>query len=265
MFLNSGVPQSRSYTITSVSDFLVERSSLSELGTGVADVYRGQAEDKPLQPKIIRYLPEENHQGQRDVLRVFENMLLEEFQRQATPYLSSEPQNVLEWLAVGQHHGLATRLLDWAENPLTALFFAVQDDKKREKNGVVWLLTGIVLREIPRVSLLSNLDDFLEREIGTFIYYPKHINPRFISQQGCFTVESTGQKSPFYWYGLEEPVRGEGNYILTKFNIPAEIKPRIRTELDALGVNYHTLFPDLDGLSHKLNWLFETKSGWRQK
>jgi hypothetical protein len=189
-----------------------------------------------------------------------ESSLIEEFKRQSAFFLSTSttPHTDLEWLALAQHHGLATRLLDWSESPLTALFFAVEPTSLEEEaegsDAVVWAFTGLRIEGEQLRKNLDELDELVE-QVGIRIYFPSHISNRFVAQQGCFTVHSLRASE----LPLEEAFTAHKGcqYHLVKYIVPNSRREKIKEELYRLGTNYVSLFPDLDGLCRKLNWLIE--------
>ncbi|UCD52667.1 MAG: FRG domain-containing protein [Phycisphaerales bacterium] len=118
---------------THVIDSLLEYVKFLESECQEADIlFRGQRrEDHVLLPRIARLRLKKHVLGT-------EREMLHDFKRQAIPYLQISPENDWEWLAAAQHHGMATRLLDWTWNPLAALWFSVAGPARDGTNGVVW-------------------------------------------------------------------------------------------------------------------------------
>lgn len=186
----------------------------------------------------------------------YEEYLLDQFERRSTPFVKIIPRDKLEWIALAQHHGLPTRLLDWTESLLVALFFAIEDTEEKYSNddAVVWQYDGNILK--PQIlNTLQDIDTAIDAEFNN-IYFPYHTTSRMSAQQGCFTVHSL-----FGTFVKFNPLENDPRFAtqLYKFAIPANRKARIREELDKVGINEFTLFPDLNGLSRKLKREFKQK------
>lgn len=213
------------------------------------NVYRSQPSDCVLLPKLFRTWSKDHDPSGAD-LEALETRLLREFKRQAIPYIDTIPQNDLEWLALAQHHGLATRLLDWTESPLTALFFAIYDYDKNERDAEIWRLGGVSIPSLSFSSLSKYDSEISQGRI--YIYTPRHINPRISSQQGCFTVHPINDE----WHvplQKREIDDNEGIKVSKICSIPHTAKRHLLSELSELGIDHLSIFPDLEGLCRKLN------------
>lgn len=103
-----------------------------------------------------------------------------DWRHKAAAYLANLPENDWECLALAQHHGLATRLLDWSFNPLVATFFAVCEQPTCD--GAVYCYDPPVFVD-PKVMLLE------ARVIGAG-FEPRAISPRILNQRSAFTYHN---------------------------------------------------------------------------
>jgi hypothetical protein len=264
--MNPQIPVSE-FRIEKVSDFVGHL--VSEWGIDTKTVYRGQIQDWELRPKFSRFgrdyltLLEAAHREEYidRPLAKLERDVLEKFQKLASPYLKAIPHNQLEWIALAQHHGLPTRLLDWTENPLVALYFAVNDydedslgtsgEDSESKDGVVWMLTSHLFDS----SKLQSLEE-VEKAVAQNphrIYFPYHTSSRMSAQQGCFTIHLLGEGM-----GENKLLRSEYPPRIWKFVIPGPNKTQIRYDLNKIGINHFSVFSDLDGLGKQLSWELKT-------
>jgi hypothetical protein len=208
-------------------------------------LYRGQNKDVELLPKIFRNIILEG-----DGLIEIEKKMLKEFKIKGRAFLNFEPQNDFEWLAIAQHHGLKTRLLDWTENPLAALWFCIENKiELNNDDGVVWVFKPLDMDwHFFNELEIKNVDPFNIN--STKIYRPPYISKRIIAQSGVFTIHNFILKD-----NKAIPLEKEDYYknSFTKIRIIHEFFNTIRKNLINCGIHSATLFPDLDGLSKLLN------------
>ena len=233
--------------------------------------FRGQPVDKPLTPRLYR----------EDYASHTENDLVQRF-RMRSPAFGKTPQydRIDEWLFLMQHSRLPTRLLDWTDGALIALFFAVYEMNEvknpKEICPVVWMLNPIILnkninsinKEYLPLSWIGhdfsqpcmpacplNIKGAFENDEVGLIFpvalMPQHVHKRVNAQRSCFTVHGKMKESIDVLYKNDTLVK-DGYLKKYTISIGSEDRENMLRELQLFGISYSTLFPDLDGLSEDL-------------
>jgi hypothetical protein len=231
------------YEVTSVSSFLsiVEQAKEIELKKGNSSdfIFRGQQCDLPLIPRIRRLHPKVPD------LAELEKLMLADFERQMLLFTEREPHDKWDLLALAQHHGLPTRLLDWSFSALAALWFCVgrgpgRTDIGDMKNGVVWVFKTHVS---DFVSSENPGDPFAQKK--TRIFRPRFVSRRIMAQSGLFTCHKLLGQDGFVEFSKQREYKER----LIKIVIPGPVFSSLREQLGASGTTSLSLFPDLEGLA----------------
>lgn len=185
--------------------------------------------------------------------------------------------NIWNWIALGQHYGLPTRLLDWTFSPYVALHFSTEDLSKFDKDGAIWMVDfAAIIKYYPKnlqdklvndriFSLTSNelnteIGDNINKiykysldNINTMIFFePPSIDNRIINQYGLFSFMLDPNSDKLKWLEDKENV-------FKKIIIPQKLKWEIRDKLDQANVSERVIYPGLDGISKWLKRWYSEK------
>ncbi len=235
----------KTYDLTTFEQFL-DYCTGREYGCGHT-VYRGvtNATDHRLIPSVgrIKRLQED----QFYTLPQHERELLQAFKLRAIGAISIEPKNDWEWLALAQHHGLPTRLIDWTFSPLIAAYFATLPklDAQGDLAEPLAEWAGVyALHDCSYIAIEDHADPFAYDTPGLF--FPPHVTPRISGQGGLFSIQpDPGQE-------LQVSFEREDYRTITLFRFSRDTAKDIQKKLYLLGIRQSLLFPDLDGFSMEL-------------
>ena len=157
------------------------------------------------------------------------------------------------WLFLMQHYNYPTRLLDWTESALIALYFAVCQKQYHRESGKLWCLqpyklnlhfemNGIALPQLPDAHFLCQ-EAFLPKQHPTeriLAVIADHFDVRHLVQSAAFTIH--GIRTPLD----EHPDR---HNFLVNFEVPAKAKASLLDDLKSLWIRESYLFPDLEHLA----------------
>jgi hypothetical protein len=193
-----------------------------------------------------------------------EHRLIWIFQRKAQHFLEKVPEVVdtPQWMALMQHHGGPTRLLDFSWSPYVAAFFALESSVS---DAAVWAINAPKLgthaygphfphgdRPPSPEELLTSVG--LHGPNAVAIGEPYFKNRRVVSQSGTFAF-------PFDITHPLDEILSRREDVIVKLVLRAKLRRQALRELYRMNITYATLFPDLDGLARSL--AFELENHWK--
>lgn len=214
--------------------------NISLFDYGKYKLFRGESQDfdnTKLISKIGRANLESNHNN--DFNENHEIHLLNWFKNEAPKYVDVSILSDIEYLIIGQHYGLRTRLLDFTLNPLIALYFAVKDSADHD---------GFVYVSDESQDLLTS-SDITSKRLEEIIVD--------LNKEALFIIPTNSQKRISNQSGvlalIKEPKNRYTN-IESVFCIPAAKKKKMKSMLYKLNIHEETVFQNLDSLCQSLNY-----------
>lgn len=232
--------------------------------------FRGQSDAGwPLLSSLSRRLM--RTRVQREDWREREERAVRIFRRKAHFYLPDRTvlQDDLRCMALMQHHGAPTRLLDFTKSPYVAAFFAMEQCVDDGAAAVYALNTPWLWASAPRFDASLTYDAVDPRLEGNFGRYfavnewplvwfgePSEMDRRLVAQSGLLVmpgIVGCPLDELLLGYDCEAP-------LLEKLTLPGTLRAEALHALYRMNITQATLFPDLEGLARSI--AYELEEAW---
>jgi hypothetical protein len=198
-----------------------------------------------------------------------------EFQRGARNYLTKDetPGHLIEWLALMQHHGAPTRLLDLTKSPFIAAYFAFEQCIPQQEFVAVWGVNINYLKDRALEILSEEFEEALQQSKNLIneslfekIFYENNRSLVFPIEPFRMNKRYSLQQSIFISAGISDlPLMEQLNFLgkdmeraVIKIELPAIDQKRVLRDLLQMNLHRASLFPDLDGYASSLKLRYES-------
>lgn len=242
--------------ITSWSQFLQETTKFDQWA------FRGQPHaNLPLLSSLARRLNQ--LEAAQENWSLLEQRTIRVFKRKAHVHIQDQSalSNTFRCMAIMQHHGAATRLLDFTKSPFVAAFFALES--ATDDAAVYALNTPELWRRNPafdpaltRSTINPRFEENLEKYFLSNQYpiiwfgEPDEMDRRLVAQSGLFVVPGQLQLT------IDELLaqyQSDDQDLLVQLVLSKKMRQEAMRELYRMNITHASLWPDLDGLASSMN------------
>jgi hypothetical protein len=277
--INSGTKESKygySYVELAFENWKELRNYLiswNEKGLNIAEnfLFRGHSDSTwELEPSLERIRPDLEDNRQKEWYIAAEKRSIENYKRSIKLFIDDKENRFisniispLEWLAIMQHHGAATRLLDVTNSPLIAAFFASVDVNCITKERCIWAFPLSIIDEKNITTIETKTDNIFQelydmyQNIGIAGHDEKPIigytfldqlSERPYNQQSAFLYSMSNTISLTKLLKIYYDCEAKLTKLTFKFRDRSDFADAIN-DFKKMNITYSSLFPEIDGYS----------------